>query len=60
MFLHITTIKNEPVAINVATVSYIGKSKSGTIVVLTDGSLFNVKEDYEEVLLRLGDCLRSS
>ena len=56
MFLHVTTMKDEPVAINVATVSYIGKSRSGTVIVLTDGSSFNVREDYGEVLLRVGDC----
>ena len=50
MFVNVTTVRGEAVAINIATVSYIGKSKSGTVVVLTDGSSFNVCDDYEEVL----------
>lgn len=51
MFVNVTTARGEAVAINVATVSYVGRSKSGVVtIVLMDGSSFNVSDDYEEVL----------
>ena len=50
MFVNVTTTRGEAVAINVATVSYIGESRSGTVIVLTDGSSFNIREDFEEVV----------
>ena len=37
-------------AINVATVSYIGEPRSGTVIVLTDGSSFNIRDDFKEVV----------
>ncbi len=57
MFVCVTTMRGEAVAINVATVSYIGKSKSGTVVVLTDGSSFSVRESYEELVSALGEAV---
>lgn len=57
MFVCVTTMRGEAVAINVATVSYIGKSKSGTVVVLTDGSSFSVRESYGELVSALGEAV---
>ena len=50
MFVTCTTMRGEAVAINVAAVSYVAMSRSGTVVVLADGNSFNVRDDYAELV----------
>lgn len=60
MFLSFTTQRGEAVTVNVAALSYVGKSKGGTVIVLTDGSLFTARESYEELLSAMESCERKN
>lgn len=50
MFFTIATVRSETAAMNIATISYIGKLRSGTVVVLTDEIFFNVSDGYDALI----------